>query len=299
MIDNEVMNVEQRATVARLLEAFPVQPPLYEPNRILSLPIGIEIEVPWRAYFPDLWVEGFPNIPDIQLEAITQICKEREKVLLPKLMKTVECGVPSGADKYWEFAFQPVTDISITVNQVAILQANDLIPPGNHSLHITFGGLRVTKDMYYVAMALESMACDGPRIMAGFHPWMTSMSHGWARKGFAGLFEKEGSHDLQHGYDFGAEIRLLYLPSDSEGLFQLLDYAQVMGDYVASAQAGNRLPEWDRFIERATQIIVDNGLPNRNWRKPHLEPEVWTKFAELLPGMSGDIRWAMRDTMGI
>lgn len=248
------------------------------------MPIGIEIEVPWKAYFPDLWKPGFPNLCDAEMWLIWQECTEHERILLPRLQKTVECGVPKGADRYWEFAFDPVTDPSIVCNQYSILQANGLLPKGRHSLHITLGGLRVTRDTVFLALLLECMASSRERIMTGFHDEV--ISKGWARKGFAGVFEKEGDHDIQHGYQYAAEIRILHVPDTVEDLYRLLYKAQKYAFAVQQTQAGKSVMWWNKLVFRLGAILEYHKLPNRNWRKPHLEPEVWNSFADQYDSIS-------------
>lgn len=275
-------------TIDNLLQAFPGKPYLIPRTGDRIVPIGIEVEVPWRAYFPDLWVEGFPDVGAETLARITAECTEREKILLPKLMKTVECGVKSGADKYWEFAFDPVLDVSILCNQVSILQYNDLIPKGHHSLHITFGGIRLTRSAHYIAMVLEAVACNQARVLQGFTK--DGASTGWARKGYAGMFEKSGEYDLMHGYEVGTEIRLLYLPEGDIELFALLNVAQKLACLVYDEQQYGSTPRVLQYmINECGTILGEHGLPNTNWKKPHMNRDIWTKFAADLPSIQYEI----------
>ena len=243
------------------------------------VPIGIEIEVPWKAYFPDLWVEGFPNIHPDLLAEISEACSVREKVLLSRLQETVELGINKGADKYWEFAFDPVTEVGITHSHVMMLQLEGLIPPGPHSLHITLGGLKLDRNCHYIAMILESMSCSPSRIMTGFHPTSSAQSTGWARKGYAGMFLKEGNHDLQHGYEVGTEIRILQLPETELKLFELLDVAQQLACMVALEQRGQKCVLWQQIVIKCRDVLAQHNLPDQNWKKPHIEPNVWRGFA--------------------
>ena len=126
---------------------------LWTHKHIGTVPLGIEVEVSWKSYFPDLWVEGFPSqVSPEKLQEITATCSERERLLLPLLNKTVECGVQRGTDKYWEFAFPPTTDVVVTCDQVKILQHAQLIPKGNHSLHVTIGGVIPNQDVGLVLL---------------------------------------------------------------------------------------------------------------------------------------------------
>lgn len=273
------------AVVQNLQDQFGcVDFPSYTPFKS-DIPIGIEIEVSWRSYFPDLWVDGFPNINSDLLQSISAECSIREKTLHPKLMQTVECGVKSGADKYWEFAFDPVFDTSITCNQVHILQQHNLIPPGPHSLHITVGGLPVSRSFCYLSMLLELYYSSEPRIMAGFHPTKDNLSHGWARKGFAGVFEKTGDNDIQHGYGIGAELRTLVLPASVVDLHKMLTTVQ----YVAECIQTNN-SEWLVIQEQLVKCLRAFGLPDINWRKPHTNPAEWSMFAKNLYRMKEYMR---------
>lgn len=263
------------------------------------MPIGIEVEVPWKAYFPDLWVEGFPNVESHILSDISVQCTEREKDLIPRLMLTEKCGIKRGGDRYWEFALDPVTDVGIACDHIAILRQHNLIPPGKHSLHITFGGVRVTRDMYYVAMCLEALACSPDRILRGFHPTSPNLSHGWARKGYAGLFEKEGSNDVQHGMEYGSEIRLLWLPDTDEQLYSLLSIAQLLAMRVQRAQTtGEQCHIWLSVMQDCKAVLSENGLPDRNWKKPHQDPNVWRVFADRLPAIQQRIKTILNNHYG-
>lgn len=122
------------ATTVNLLREFPSKLPQRQPI-LRNVPVGIEVEVPWKAYFPDLWVEGFPKIDPDKLAEITAECAIREKSLVPRLMRSQDCGVKRGADRYWEFAFDPVTDVGIACDHVEIwrLYAQQL-PSIQHSV---------------------------------------------------------------------------------------------------------------------------------------------------------------------
>lgn len=286
---NNKINEIPLQTTANLLREFPTKLPIRNStNRVV--PVGIEVEVLWRAYFPDLWVEGFPNVDEETLARISAECSIREKTLIPMLMKTQHCGINRGADRYWEFALDPVQDVGIACDHIAILREHNLIPPGRHSLHITFGGLKLDKHMYFVAMVLEALACSSERVLSGFHPSQTTMPHGWARKGFAGLFFKEGDHDILHNYGFGTEIRLLYLPETDQQLFELLDLAQRLAEIVKGVQQNKPDSLWDKTVANLSAILTSYGLPNNNWKKPHINPDVWTLFAQKMPEIQRDVR---------
>lgn len=270
------INTKPRQTVENLIRAFGKKPLLFCSNVERTVPIGIEIEVPWRAYFPDLWCEGFPNVEIETLQRITDECTRRERVLIPKLRTVVECGIPSGADKYWEFAFEPVTDVSILCNQVELLCVNDLIPPGHHSLHITLGGLPTSRNVHYIAMILEAYSCDVNRLRTGYAISPEGSAKGWARKGAAGLFQKEGEYDLLHGYEIGAEIRMLYTPIRTEKLFFILNTAQTLADIVKNDPDN---VEWRALVSGLNGALAAVGLPDENWGRPRANPQLWERIA--------------------
>lgn len=246
--------------------------------------------MPWRAYFPDLWVEGFPNVSDDEMSRITRECEIREATLLPKLRKTIECGINRGCDRYWEFALDPVTDHSILVNQVAILRMNGLIPGDTNSLHITLGGIRVDRYAYYVAMVIEALSTSPHRVLSAF--MSDNQSKGWGRKGKAGVFEKEGSHDMQHDYNYGTEIRMGQVPADDKMLDLMLDIAQQMGEQILYVQQGiqSYKRDFDQFIGELTSILHHVGLPDTNWKNPHTEPQLWNHYAEVLPSLREPVK---------
>lgn len=249
------------------------------------VPVGIEIEVPWKAYFPDLWSEDFHTLSEERMAEITEECTRREAVLLPKLRKTIECGIKRGCDRYWEFALDPVTDISLIVNQVAVLRQAGLIPGDSNSLHITFGGLRVSRYSYYVALVMEALSVTPERVRSA--NYTTTSSKGWARKGKAGVFEKEGSYDMMHDYNYGTEIRMAQLPERNSRLALMLDISQRMAVEMYHIQCGvlTTKHQFDSFISELATVLFRAGLPDRNWGNPHTEPDIWDLYAHKLPEM--------------
>lgn len=276
------MNTKPRETLAALMQAFPEAPDGMFPPTEEGMSLGLEIECSWRSYFPDLWVDGFPNVSAEEMQRITEECLKREAVLLPKLLRTVACGVPRGADRYWEFAFDPVTDVSIVCNQIAVLQANGLIPPGDHSLHITIGGIRVNRETYYLAFLIEMLLCSPERIGSAFHAANKKMSAGWARKGYAGVFEKEG-RELMHGEYVAAEFRICELPGDLNKLYSALKLIQKYAKALHLMQHGSVSYEFLEMVGYARDILKKHHLSDENWKKPNLEPDMWTKFMAAYP----------------
>ena len=83
-------------------------------DSILSVyPVGIEIEVKFSSYFPQLYNKYLSHQKTYSIEEQSEIDKEigdTERPLLDKLEKTISAGIPRGKDRYWEFSIQPQKD---------------------------------------------------------------------------------------------------------------------------------------------------------------------------------------------
>lgn len=84
---------------------------------ISDFTIGIEIEVKFQSYFPEIFDKYFKNKKYLQFteqekENITNEISITEKDILKNLNKTIELGIPKGNDAYWEFAFNPVNNLT-------------------------------------------------------------------------------------------------------------------------------------------------------------------------------------------
>jgi len=267
-----------------------------------AVPIGIEIEVKFSSYFPQLWQEfglhhrGFGAMNKSEMEEFSAKCTEAEKVLLPKLQATVEAGVPRGNDRYYEFALDPVHDAGLLVEQVEVLTAGGVLPRDRrHSLQVTIGDIRATPDVYYLAMLLELHTLDPERIASGIEQTDKVIHTGWARKGRSGVFEK-GAADLKHGSDVACELRPLQLPLDREGLIQLMRDASWGSNAIAIKQGGLQpadpegLERWEAFVVRARQALCDAGLPDRNWGGGHaIDQSAWKAFGDCLQDLRSSL----------
>lgn len=265
------------------------------------VPVGIEIEVPWRSYFPGL-VQRYGldarRFQDLQREesaALTVECSELELQLRPRLEATIACGVPRGNDRYWEFAFAPACDVSHTLEQVRLLTAAGLLPRDRkHSLHVTLGGIPRCKAVYFLAMLLESRHVDPQRLVEGadrgLHP-----SNNWGRKGLAGVFEK-GSVELAGGAQVACELRMLQLPVDDGDFRQLMATVRMASDAIADCLAGIPSPAastWKAFQTHAEAVLARRGLPLNNWWRGGVDGGVnlyaWQKFSESLAEIRHDL----------
>lgn len=265
----------------------------------VSVPIGIEIEVPWRSYFPSLWTEfGLAHLPFARLApadalALTQRCTELERDLLPRLQACVAAGVPRGNDRYWEFAHRPVHDAALLLDQVGLLTAAGLLPRDRaHSLQVTVGDLAPGADLYYLAMLLEVRHVTGERLVQG----LAAARHGpiftgWARKGRAGILRKTAS-DLQHGSVVASELRMLQLPTDAAE-FRGLMATLVCGvkAIVATRQGLDTVATrgWRRTVTLAREVLREHGLADCNWSAEAgaaaIDHRSWARFVDALGAM--------------
>jgi hypothetical protein len=238
-----------------------------EQNSILSdYPIGIEIEVKFSNYFPFIYNKYLSSGKIYSLEEQNIINEEisiLEKPLLDKLEKTIEAGIPRGKDKYWEFSFLPQKDLTELYYQVEILKKVNLIPKGEHSLHITIGDYKINKKIYCILMAMELLFTNKERIFAGF-PKDGNNFKGWARKGNGGILVKDSSKLVNSSY--GVELRTLTIDENTNiyDLFYFLNYL------INNKNSLNSLR--DKMIEV--------GLPDKNWEVPFCQYDTWTKYIE-------------------
>lgn len=249
-------------------------------------PVGIEIEVKWRYYFPQLWDKYLQHTsykslaPELQ-QALSDECTELEKVLYPRLEKTRECGIEKGQDKYYEFAFNPVSDMYLLADQVLLLQKENLIPSGIHSLHLTIGNLKPVKDSYYLLLLLEMLYCDKDRVASAFHQENSKLSGTWARKGMGGIFTKE-AHELKYGYEQAIELRTLQI-TDNTPISKLLCQCSILADTIYQKMNGAeniQVQQWNNWLVEVQNILQQMNLTNSNWKKPNLSPQYWYAYMD-------------------
>lgn len=246
--------------------------------------LGIEIEVKWRYYFPQLWEKYLNNSSSPQLsqekqDSLTQECSLLEKILLPKLALTEQCGIPKGQDKYYEFAFPPVKNIYILNSQLEILKKENLIPNGNHSIHITIGNLTANKDTYYLLLMLELLMCSKERIASAFHKENKALSSTWARKGMGGIFVKE-ARELEHNCLTAIELRTLEINDQTDILF-ILKLTSIISDIIYDKSKNIYNPNnilWNEWLDKTQNVLTEENLIDINWKKPNLLPEYWHNY---------------------
>ena len=257
-----------------------------QPALISPYPVGLEIEVKFKYYFPEIHEKyfldkGYLDYNGDERDIITKEVTLAEIELLKQLNKTVEAGIPKGNDKYWEFAFNPAYDLSLLYSQLEILRLANLLPEGEHSLHITIGDLKASKKVYHVLMVLELLFTNKERIQAGYNKDKTFVGT-WAKKGDAGIYKKT-HHDLTDS-DGGVELRTLTIIVDHNGIdfgfFIILN--ELLNDIYQNKP--------NVLLMKAESLLKEFELPDKNWLKPYQNPEIWDKFIEHFDEMSRQMK---------
>lgn len=267
---------ERAAQACRRLELAFEAPSLapFAPLAEARPSLGGEIEIPWSGYFPQLWDRfgldrGFAALSLEERLALSEACSREEEALRPRLLKTVECGVPRGNDRYWEFAFDPVVDWRWLDRKIELLEGSGLLPNnGARSFQITIAGLRQGPDAQALARLLEAIASSPRRLQMGLDAAARSVIHtGWARKGSGGVHEK-GPEELKGGAPFACEFRTLSLPADPEARRRLLATASLGAlaiEHAARTEAPTDLARaWMAWREECETTLAQAGAaPDR------------------------------------
>lgn len=262
--------------------------------------IGIEVEVPFSSYFPGLWRSyGLDRRPlrDMEaheLHAFSTECAAAEVTLRRRLALTVECGVPRGADRYWEFSFAPVRSVGLLVEQVRLLTEAGVLPRDRrHSLHVTIGGLRASPKAYALLGVLEVLYVEPQRIAEGLAKARSTIHSGWARKGRSGLMEKTAS-DLVGAAERGVELRTLQLPQEQGELAQLLELTQGCAHAIAVGDASPWATRWRLMQEGFRAQLEVHALPNVNWWTSSpaggVDFDAWGRFVAAVPAIRERLR---------
>lgn len=233
--------------------------------------IGIEVEVPFSSYFPHLWnnfrlnERGVRDMDTHELHALSRECAAAEQPLRHRLTLTTECGVPRGADRYWEFSLAPVTNIRLLAEQVRLLTAAGVLPRDRrHSLHVTIGGLKASRDLYTLLGIVEVLHVEPERIRQGVDKTRSPIHSGWGRKGRSGLAEK-GAGDLVAGAAHAVEFRTLQLPEGQEELLHLLELAQGCAHAILVGQKSQWASRWRALSSAFRAQLQEHDLPDANW----------------------------------
>lgn len=297
----EEFDEEARQTVCRLAQAFNLPEPSVR-DRSGRVSMGLEIEVPWSSYFPQLWDKydlanrKVYSLSKDELDQLGLECAEIEKTLLPRLQQSVECGVPRGNDRYWEFALRPSCQADLLVQQVGLLTQAGLLPRDKrHSLQVTIGGIPPCKSLYKLAMLLEVEFVDPDRIRSGIDQMGSTIHTGWGRKGRAGVHLK-GGDELQGGAQVASELRMLQLPQDERDLARLMATVEFGVNAIMDLREGlstEAAVQWQEFESATTEVLLAHGLPDANWFSSGsdggVDSQAWERFADRLDVICDDL----------
>ncbi len=235
-----------------------------------TFPIGAEIEVKFKYYFPEIFTKYFENkkwfsYDEQDKKTISDLITNEEKDFLPILEATVEAGIPRGNDRYWEFSFNPVNDLTLLYYQIEILKKANLIPKGEHSIHLTIGNINPNKKLYHILMILELLFLKKERILSGYN-FEKNINGTWAKKGRAGVLIKNNNDLIDSNK--GTEFRTLCIYDDTD-VYLLLKTLHNLLYY------DNTL-----FIKNVIDKMSTYNLPDKNWENIHKNFDVWLRYSE-------------------
>ncbi len=238
--------------------------------------IGAEIEVKFKYYFPEIFQEYFKDknwfsYSDEEKKIITDKIDEEEKVIRPLLEATVEAGIPKGLDKYWEFSFNPVNNMTLLYYQIELLKLGNLIPKGEHSFHLTIGGIKPNKNMYHILMILQLLFMKKERILSGYN-FEKHLNTTWAKKGRAGILIKN-HNDLINAED-GTEFRTLCIYDDTDVYFLLKTLHNLLNN------------KFDSLISKVITNMSEYNLPDKNWENIHKNVDLWKRYDDNFDDLS-------------
>ena len=255
----------------------------YEGKESMLIPtIGAEIEIPWRCVIPDYYTwfnQPYTDFSDEKRARFNEVCEQIDARLKKLYEFTVDAGIPKGRERYHEFAHNPVNWHGTLADEINLLFDAGLIPSNqNLPLHLTVGGIPLTKKVGILAFILESVGgSTGERIRKPYNQPYIQQS--WNRKGTAGL--KERSEDVMQGrYKTGTEIRTL-VANTPEQVRYILYTAQMLGASILHSDIGHEIG-WANLEE----IVTDTYLAPMGMKKwfddpsTHLEP--WNSLASFV-----------------
>lgn len=280
-------DLETKQTISNL-EKLLNKSVLYKPSLISRYSVGIEIEIKFRYYFPELFKEYFEGkkyfeYSDTEKDHISNLIKEAEIDLVKVLDSTVKCGLEKGLDRYHEFNFSPVYDLSLLVYQIELLKKSNLIPPGEHSLHITIGDLVLSKNSYYILMILQLLFVNKDRIKGGFSKCKYNKNGTWAKKGRAGILNKN-KYDLINSEN-GVELRTLTIDENTD-----IYYLFTVFNFLLTEIDNNHI-----IFELIINKMETLGLPNKNWENPANNPDIWNRYIETFDELSTYTKEIIKD----
>lgn len=243
--------------------------------------IGIEVEVKYSSYFPELYeryhlaTRSFNQLSIADQQKLTADTSAEEDKLLPLLRKVTEFGIPKGQDRYWEFAFRPAYHPFTLAEEVSLLRQLSLIPENQkHSLHITLGGLPNTSDAYMLLFCLELLGyTSAKRLAAGIQ---RNKAVAWGRKGFGGIRERREGVEL--GKTVAVEFRTLELPTTDAEVDELLHTAWFLAETI---RRHDMRELWLKVRAAVAELATMHGLQcSSNWGRAFGdEIDTWTAYA--------------------
>lgn len=259
-------------------------------TRAAATTIGVEVEVRFSSYFWELFYDfKLDEQPYAALSTSEQAkfltkLGPLEQPLLAKLNQAIECGVPKGKDRYWEFAHSPVYHPDLLADEIDLLRQADLVPYNqNHSLHITIGGLPMGKDAGILLMILELLGYTSKeRILSGVNPKKATM---WSRKGRAGMRERKV--DLEYGTTVATELRTLELPPTHQATQSLLYVAWLLAE---SLRRPDLRHIWDTILAAALPLVEHLDISS-NWGPGYENVDKWTQFADTISRVNNRNLW--------
>ncbi len=268
-------NENASQTLKKVATHFGAPVECYNPIRC-DYSIGIEIEVKFKHYYPELFEKYFKNNSwnsysqsekDIINQEISE--KEEETQIKNKLEKVLELGVEKGEDCYWEFALDPVTDLSLIVSQINLLKYIGLLPEGIHSVHLTIGNAKKDEDIHWVLFLVEMILSSKERLITGANKQKRST---YFRKGESGLLEKRWRlKECKSAIEF----RTLELVIDED-----MDSSFTIEKMNRLNNLLNDQEYLDIEIIKCKDVLRRLNIPVSNWKNYKDNPEIWDMYYE-------------------
>jgi hypothetical protein len=267
-------NEEALITLERVSNHFGIELKRFEPIEC-NTSIGIEVELTFKSFFPVISEKYFKNKTwdsytheekEIIDEEITIV--ENTLGVKHRLEKTLELGIKKGRDCYWEFALDPVTDLSIILTQLQLLSDLDLLPDGEHSLHMTVANLENNQETHWIFFLAEMLFSSKKRIETGFSK---DKKLTYFRKGKAGLLLKRWQLvDCKEAIEFRS-LELVIKNRESSITHKKLEYiCKIINDSVFR----------NSELERCKTLFSVLNMPNKNWGNYKDNPEIWDSFSD-------------------
>ena len=227
--------------------------------------VGLEIEVPFRFYFPEVYAKHFGNgqmflaMSKSEREDLIRDTELVEPVVKERIARALEqFGLERGLDRYCEFILNPEEDYTKHLPIISGLVEANVVPLDMPlSVHFTIGNIDRDK-AFAILFFLELKYNTANRMLEGFNdlPHLTA----WNRKGKCGVMKKK-KEELKYE-DSAYELRTIK---------------------VSMRELPNVLKDLDRHLNKesivkdAKKWLKEIGLPWKAWNKAEFE-----KFAGCL-----------------